>query len=116
MSGNHCLRQSYCQAALTGIKEGKATALSNNKLTFAAIIQAAKQDDIFAIELLQKAGEKIGEALASLIHLFNPELIVIGGEITGANEIISSSVRQAIDKYTITRLKNQCEIKNQHFD
>lgn len=99
------------KAALTGIKEGKATALNNKKLTFADVIQAAKQDDMFAIELLQNAGEKIGEALASLIHLFNPELIVIGGEITGANEIISSSVRQAIDKYTITRLKNQCEIK-----
>lgn len=102
------------KAARIAIKEGKATALSSlspDKITFADIIQAAKQDDIFAIELLQKAGEKIGEALASLIHLFNPELIVIGGEITGANEIISSSVRQAIDKYTITCLKNQCEIK-----
>ncbi|MDE6451154.1 MAG: ROK family protein, partial [Odoribacter sp.] len=99
------------KAAQIGIKEGKASILRNPNLTFTDIIQAAKQDDIFAIELLQKAGEKIGEALANLIHLFNPELIVIGGQITGANEIISSSVRQAIDKYTITRLKNQCEIK-----
>lgn len=102
------------KAAQTAIKEGKATAIrsfAKDHITFADIIHAANQDDIFAIELLQKAGEKIGEALASLIHLFNPELIVIGGEITGANEIIISSVRQAIDKYTITRLKNQCEIK-----
>lgn len=102
------------KAAQTAIDEGKATAiatLAQGKVKFADVIRAANQDDIFAIELLQKAGEKTGEALASLIHLFNPELIVIGGEITGANEIIISSVRQAIDKYTITRLKNQCEIK-----
>lgn len=102
------------KAAQTAIQAGKATALSNitgEHISLARIIQAANQDDIFAIELLQKAGEKIGEALASLIHLFNPELIVIGGEITGANELILSSVRKAIDKYTITRLKNQCTIK-----
>lgn len=102
------------KAAESAIKEGKATAittLAKDCVSFADVIHAANQDDIFAIELLQKAGEKVGEALSSLIHLFNPELIVIGGEITGANEIIISSVRQAIDKYTITRLKNQCEIK-----
>lgn len=102
------------KAAECAIKEGKATAISTlarERVTFADVIHAANQDDIFAIELLQKAGEKVGEALSSLIHLFNPELIVLGGEITGANEIIISSVRQAIDKYTITRLKNHCEIK-----
>lgn len=102
------------KAAESAIKEGKATAittLAKKHVSFADVIHAANQDDIFAIELLQKASEKVGEALSSLIHLFNPELIVIGGEITGANEIIISSVRQAIDKYTITRLKNQCEIK-----
>lgn len=103
------------KAAQKAIQEGKATAISTlakgRQVTFSDVIRAANQDDIFAIELLQKAGEKVGEALSSLIHLFNPELIVIGGEITGANEIIISSVRQAIDKYTITRLKNQCEIK-----
>ena len=102
------------KAAQTAIMEGKATALANiteRKIALADVVHAANLDDIFAIELLQKAGEKIGEALASLIHLFNPELIVIGGEITGAHDIIISSVRKAIDKYTITRLKNQCEIK-----
>lgn len=106
--------RSIVKTAQTAIREGKATAIisrTKEHVTFADVIRAANQDDIFAIELLQKAGEKIGEALASLIHLFNPELIVIGGEITGANELIISSVQKAIDKYTITRLKNQCEIK-----
>lgn len=102
------------KAAQAAIAEGQATTISpsaDGEITFSDVINAANHDDIFAIGLLQNAGEKIGEALASLIHLFNPELIVIGGEITGANELIISSVRQAIDKYAITRLKNHCEIK-----
>ncbi len=102
------------KAAQKAIEQGKATAIpsrTKGTLHLTDIIQAALQDDIFAIELLQKAGEKIGEALASLIHLFNPQRIVIGGEITEARELILSSIRQAIDKYTIARLKNQCEIQ-----
>ena len=106
--------RSIVKAAQSAIDHGKATAitiLAGETITLTDVIRAANLDDIFAIEVLQKAGEKIGEALASLIHLFNPELIVIGGEITGANEIILSSIQKAIDKYTITRLKNQCTIK-----
>lgn len=102
------------KAAQTAIANGKATAISTlaqGEIRFADVIKAANQDDIYAIELLQQAGEKIGEAIASLIHLFNPQLIVIGGEITGAKEVILSSIRQSVDKYTIARLKNQCEIK-----
>lgn len=102
------------KAAQTAIANGKATAISTlarGEIRFTDVIKAANQDDIYAIELLQQAGEKIGEAIASLIHLFNPQLIVIGGEITGAKEVILSSIRQSVDKYTIARLKNQCEIK-----
>lgn len=102
------------KAAQTAIANGKATAISTlaqGEIRFTDVIKAANQDDIYAIELLQQAGEKIGEAIAGLIHLFNPQLIVIGGEITGAKEVILSSIRQSVDKYTIARLNNQCEIK-----
>lgn len=103
--------RAIAKTAQQAITKGKATILKGQTLTLSDIIRAAKRDDIFAIDLLQKAGEKLGEALSSLIHLFNPEMIVIGGEITEANDIIISSIKQAIDRYTFTRLKNQCEIR-----
>lgn len=100
--------------AQEAIRAGKPTALKNiprEKLNLSAIIRAACADDLFAIELLQHAGIKIGEALSTLIHLFNPKLIVIGGEITEANELITAPIQQAIDKFAFTRMKNQCEIR-----
>lgn len=75
------------------------------------IIKAAKQDDIFAIDLLQKAGEKIGEGISTLIHLFNPQVLVIGGEMADSGDLIIAPIQQILNKYTLTRLKNQCEIK-----
>ncbi|MEG2790401.1 MAG: ROK family transcriptional regulator [Odoribacter sp.] len=107
------------KAAENAIAKGRATSISKfakGPITLESVIEASRHDDIFAIELLQKAGEKTGEGLSTLIHLFNPELIVIGGEITGAGELITASIRQAIDKYAFTRMKNQCEIKLSHLN
>ncbi len=105
--------RSIVKSARQAIEAGKATAIAKRaeEVTLESIIRAAQEDDIFAIELLQHASEHIGEALASLIHLFNPELIVIGGKITEAQNIILSSIQHSIDKYTLTRLKSQCELK-----
>lgn len=102
------------KAAQEAIAKGTKTiitTLNDGKITLSSVIQAARQDDIFAIDLLQKAGEKIGEGLSTLIHLFNPELIVIGGEITASGDLIIAPIRQILNKYTLARLKNQCEIK-----
>lgn len=103
------------KTAKDAIRKGVETAISTTstgqEITLSSIIKAAKQDDIFAIDLLQNAGEKIGEGISTLIHLFNPELIVIGGEITDAGDLIIAPIRQTLNKYTLTRMKNQCEIK-----
>src|SRR5690606_16287656 len=42
------------------------------------IIEAAINDDTLAIELITEAGEKIGKGMATLVNLFNPELIILG--------------------------------------
>lgn len=103
------------KTAKNAIRKGAKTAITTTsagqEITLSSIIKAAKQDDIFAIDLLQKAGEKIGEGISTLIHLFNPELIVIGGEITDASDLIIAPIRQTLNKYTLARMKNQCEIK-----
>lgn len=84
--------------------------LRNGDITIDSIIESANNDDMFAIELLQSTGEKIGEGLAYLIHIFNPELIVVGGNVAEADELIIAPIKQSLNKYTLTRLKNQCSI------
>ncbi|MGL5683045.1 MAG: ROK family transcriptional regulator [Marinifilaceae bacterium] len=101
--------------ATKAISDGENTLIpkfaANGHVTLDAVIEAAKQDDIFAIDLVQKAGEKIGEGVSTLIHLFNPQLVVIGGEIVSCGDMITAPIQQAINKYSIARLRNQCEIK-----
>lgn len=75
-----------------------------------AVIQAARKDDISAIELLHQAGEKLGEGIAMMIHLFNPDMVVIGGEVVEAGDLMIVPVQQAINKYALTRMRNHCEL------
>ncbi len=94
-----------------GVHTSIKTLANEEDITLTTIIKAARQDDIFAIDLLQNAGEKIGEGISTLIHLFNPQVLVIGGEIADAGSLIITPIQQILNKYTLTRLKNQCEIR-----
>jgi glucokinase-like ROK family protein len=75
------------------------------------LIQAAKNDDVLAIELIGRIGEKIGRGIALLINLFNPELIIIGGSLSATGDIIKLPIQSAINKYSLSIVNNDTEIK-----
>jgi predicted NBD/HSP70 family sugar kinase len=80
------------------------------KITAKLVIQAALQGDQFSIDLLSVIGEDLGKGLSILIHLFNPEAIIIGGEMAKADHYIIDPVKQALNKYTIADIKNDTVI------
>jgi hypothetical protein len=56
------------------------------------IIEAAHLGDQFAIELLEEAGEVLAKGISILIHLFNPEAIIIGGQMAEAENLIKDPI------------------------
>ncbi len=98
------------------IRNGKSTILKkvvNNNIeaiTLKNIIDAANNGDLFAIELIEEAGEYLAKAMSILIHLFNPEAIIIGGEISDAGNLITDPIQQKLNKYAMQRLKQDTTI------
>ncbi len=74
------------------------------------IVEAAQQGDHLAIDLLAEIGENLGKGLATLIHLFNPEAIIIGGNLSRAEQFIVDPIQQTLNKYTIYNIKKDTEI------
>ena len=102
--------------AKEGIISGRATILSqivdNNLelLDTAHIIEAVHSGDEFSIDLLSTLGTELGKGLATAVHLFNPEIIIIGGLLAEAGPFISNPIEQAINKYCLSDFKNQLSI------
>lgn len=65
------------------------------------IIAAAKNDDNLSIELIEEAGEKMGKAVAFLINTFNPETVIVGGNLAAAGDYIMLPLKSATNKYSL---------------
>lgn len=98
--------------AKEGIKNGRATILSQivdgnlDTLDTSHIIEAVHAGDEFSIDLLSTVGTELGKGLATAVHLFNPEVIIVGGLLAEAGPFISNPIEQAINKYCLSDFKN----------
>lgn len=102
--------------AKEGIHSGRATILKqivHNKLETletSHIIEAVHAGDEFSIDLLSTVGTELGKGLATAVHLFNPEVIIVGGLLAEAGPFISNPIEQAINKYCLSDFKNSLSI------
>jgi N-acetylglucosamine repressor len=102
--------------AKEGISSGRATILTqivNNNLDLldtSHIIEAVHAGDEFSIDLLSTVGTELGKGLATAVHLFNPEVIIVGGLLAEAGPFISNPIEQAINKYCLSDFKNSLSI------
>lgn len=71
------------------------------------LLAAARSGDPLAISLLAEGGFMIGKGLATLIHVMNPESIVLSGRGASAGKIWLASIHQAINEFCIPRLAEQ---------
>lgn len=82
----------------------KLSFFTNYKSGCAAILDAAATGDRFAIELISDDGYNLGRGIAILIHMMNPELIVLSGRGASAGQIWLAPIQQALNEYSIPRL------------
>jgi N-acetylglucosamine repressor len=82
-----------------------------DKLNTSAIIEAAKSGDELSRELLEQAGEALGKGMAVLVHLFNPELIILGGELSKASDLFIKPINRNLKNHTLDRIRQDSGIK-----
>ncbi|KQS42178.1 ROK family transcriptional regulator [Pedobacter sp. Leaf194] len=74
-------------------------------------LAAVNAQDPLAISILSKAAFKIGKGLSTLIHILNPECIVLSGRGAKAGKMLIPSIQQAINEFCIPRIAEQTTIK-----
>lgn len=81
-----------------------------DNLTADMVIEAAKAKDKIAVEIIENAGVNLGVRIAYLINLFNPEVVVIGGGIEQAGEILLDPVRKTVRQLAFEEPANTVKI------
>ncbi|HEY8602592.1 MAG TPA: ROK family protein [Thermomicrobiales bacterium] len=81
---------------LTDLMEERGEQLSGPLINY-----AAEHDDGLAIEVLSRAGRALGFAVASLVHLFNPEVVAIGGGVISAGPFLFDPMHEALAEHLI---------------
>ncbi len=98
------------EKAKHGLEAGRLSGLGKNFPTgnfekdYEAIIIAALKGDQFAVELLSEVGYHIGRGVAILIHLINPESVILSGRGALAGKVLQAPIQQALNEHCIPRL------------
>lgn len=66
-----------------------------------AIVAAAREGNVSALRALEDAGLHLGWALASIVNLLNPALVVVGGDMAQAGELLLESARIGLRRHAL---------------
>ena len=75
--------------------------LGGRKPTGEDVTRAAEMGDDLARRVFMDAAEAIGTGVVNCIHIFNPEVIVIGGGVTKAGPLLFDTVQRMVDRHAM---------------
>jgi glucokinase len=102
-----------CQGVCTGRGHLEALA-SGHAATMAAkeqfgpavdahrLVRLANEGDKAAVALLAELGHRLGAGIASLVNIFNPELVVVGGGFSAAGDFLLEPARELVAREALS--------------
>ena len=114
-SGSALAREASAAAALdpaSGL--GRALA-AGREIDGPLVSELARDGDPVALALLTALGEWLGIGLTSLVNIFNPDVVVIGGGVVGAGELILEPARRVLARRALAFPAEHVEIRAARF-
>ncbi len=74
------------------------------------VTELAHDGDAAAIEVLDLIGSNLGVAITSLVNIFNPEVVVIGGGVIAAGELLLEPVRRVVAQRALPPSRDEVRI------
>jgi glucokinase len=93
------------QQAIRQIQAGEGSLIKElvsgdlSLVTGSTIGLAAQKDDALALKIVHRSGVMVGLGLVTLLHLFEPEIIVIGGGVSNLGNLIFDPIRETVQRY-----------------
>lgn len=88
--------------AVEEIEKGIETSITRlvkgelSKVTAKVVAQAAQEGDPLAHSIFKEAGFYIGLGITNLLHILNPQLVILGGGVSKAGDLIFDPIRATV--------------------
>ena len=102
--------------AVEGIKGGAKTALPQyvagdlSRITAQVVYEAANDADAFALDVVHETAKLLGAGVASLVNIFNPNVVVICGGVTQAGEQLFGPLTSEVHRRAFKPAWEVCRI------
>lgn len=106
----YCQRDAIARRATHKLRRGRKSNISSlvegdlGAVTPHTIFEAAEAGDEVAIEVLAETGEMLGAGIGTLINVFAPDVLAVGGQVAKAGEWILGPARKAAEAVAIPSL------------
>ena len=80
-------------------------------ITLNDILDAVEKEDVTAIECVEQVGGTLGRAVAGLINLFNPDVVVVGGRLCVTEQYLMPPLLSAVNRLSLNLVNNDTVIK-----
>jgi glucokinase len=93
------------RAAAARDPDGRLATLAGGpqRVTGEIVFQAAKEGDQAAIALFERTGYWLGVGIASLITIFDPDVVVVGGGLAATGDLLLAPARASMERYVFGR-------------
>ncbi|HEY9527954.1 MAG TPA: ROK family protein [Anaerolineales bacterium] len=94
------------------VESGKRTLLSdvNQAITVREVAEAARRGDLAAQEILHRSGTFIGIAVAGLINLVNPSVVIVGGGVAEVGDLLTAPIRKVVRERSLRAAEHAVKI------
>ena len=78
------------------------TQVDDQTATISAILQAAKQGDALALQVLQETAHYLGAGIGNLVNIFNPQCVILGGwNGLQIGQFILPDLKKFVERYAL---------------
>ncbi len=76
-------------------------------LTMASLVALVQAEDVGARRLVEDAGRYLGRAAAMIANLLGPEIIVVGGDLATAGDLLIDGVRDGLRRHALEPVERE---------
>ena len=98
-------------AEFSGESQLKNHMIQDEKIDSKLIFDLGKEDDEFALKVIDQFVYYLGLALGNVANLLNPSTIVLGGGVSKAGEFLAEKVSKQLEEFTFPTIRERTKGK-----